>query len=114
MKISLAPATTALLLPSLMPAFAGTIYPTLPCRVFVDTDYTQIAEQCGTVGAIISPQVIPAGCKAAVILLLSIVRATNDLRPIQNKTQRKSTSQWQYAPGNRHELAGVDLVLRLT
>ena len=50
MKISLALATTALLLLSLMPALAGTIYPTLPCRVFVDTDYTQIAEQCGTVG----------------------------------------------------------------
>jgi len=50
MKISLALATTAPLLLSLMPARAGTIYPTLPCRVFVDTDYTQIAEQCGTVG----------------------------------------------------------------
>jgi len=50
MKISLALATTALLLLSLIFARAGTIYPTLPCRVFVDTDYTQIAEQCGTVG----------------------------------------------------------------
>jgi hypothetical protein len=50
MKISLALATTALLLLSLMPALAGTIYPTLPCRVFVDTDYTRIAQQCGTVG----------------------------------------------------------------
>jgi hypothetical protein len=50
MKISLALATTALLLLSLISARAGTIYPTLPCRVFVDTDYTQIAEQCGTVG----------------------------------------------------------------
>jgi hypothetical protein len=49
MKISLALATTAPLLLSLMPAFAGTIYPTLPCRVLIDTDYTQIAEQCGTV-----------------------------------------------------------------
>jgi hypothetical protein len=48
MKTSFALATTALLL-SLMPARAGTIYPTLPCRVFVDTDYIQIAEQCGTV-----------------------------------------------------------------
>ena len=50
MKISLALATTAPLLLSLMPARAGTIYPTLPCRVLIDTDYTQIAEQCGTVG----------------------------------------------------------------
>jgi hypothetical protein len=49
MKISLALATTALLLLSLMPARADTIYPTPLCRVFVDTDYTQIAEQCGTV-----------------------------------------------------------------
>ena len=49
MKISLALATAAALLLSLMPARAGTIYPTLPCRVFVDTAYTQIAEQCGTV-----------------------------------------------------------------
>ena len=50
MKVSRALATTALLLLSLMPARAGTVYPTLPCLVFVDTDYTQIAEQCGTVG----------------------------------------------------------------
>jgi len=39
----------ALLLLSLISARASTIYPTPPCRVFVDTDYTQIAEQCGTV-----------------------------------------------------------------
>jgi hypothetical protein len=50
MKISLAPATIAALLLSLVPASAKTIYPTQPCRVYVDTDYTQIAEQCGTVG----------------------------------------------------------------
>ena len=50
MKISFALVTTAILLLFQMPACAGTIYPTLPCRVFVDTDYTQIAEQCGTVG----------------------------------------------------------------
>ena len=49
MKISFALVTTATLLLFQMPACAGTIYPTLPCRVFVDTDYTQIAEQCGTV-----------------------------------------------------------------
>jgi hypothetical protein len=50
MKVSLAIFTTATLLLSLVPASAETIYPTLPCRAFVDTDYTQIAEQCGTVG----------------------------------------------------------------
>jgi hypothetical protein len=49
MKISFALATTATLLLSMIPARARTIYPILPCRVFVDTDYTQIAEQCGTV-----------------------------------------------------------------
>jgi hypothetical protein len=49
MRISLALVTTAILLLFQMPALAGTIYPTLPCRVFVDTDYTQIAQQCGTV-----------------------------------------------------------------
>jgi len=50
MKVSLAIVTTAMLLLSLVPASARTIYPTQPCRVYVDTDYTQIAEQCGTVG----------------------------------------------------------------
>jgi len=51
MKTSLAVATTATLLLFLVlaPARAYTIYPTSPCRVFVDTDYTQIAGQCGTV-----------------------------------------------------------------
>jgi len=49
MRISLALVTTAILLLLQMPALAGTIYPTLPCRVFVDTDYTQMAQQCGTV-----------------------------------------------------------------
>src|ERR1700737_4986150 len=50
---------------------------------------------CGAMrdgGAIVSPQVIPAGCKAAVILLLSVVRATNDPRPIR-KTRRKESRQ---------------------
>ncbi len=47
MKISLALATTAALLFSLAPAGAGTLYPVPPCRVFVDTDYTQIPGQCG-------------------------------------------------------------------
>jgi hypothetical protein len=50
MKVSLAIVTAAILLLSLVPASARTIYPTQPCRVYVDTDYTQIAEQCGTVG----------------------------------------------------------------
>ena len=50
MKVSLAIVTTATLLLSLVPASAKTISPTQPCRVYVDTDYTQIAEQCGTVG----------------------------------------------------------------
>jgi hypothetical protein len=55
MKTSLAVATTAAVLLLLLlllvpaPARAYTIYPTSPCRVFVDTDYTQIAGQCGTV-----------------------------------------------------------------
>jgi hypothetical protein len=49
MKISLALVTATLLI-SHVPSVAGTIYPRQPCRVYVDTDYTQIAEQCGTVG----------------------------------------------------------------
>ncbi len=49
MKISLALVTATLLI-SHAPSGAGTIYPRQPCRVYVDTDYTQIAEQCGTVG----------------------------------------------------------------
>ena len=49
MKISLALVTATLLI-SHVPSSAGTIYPRPPCRVYVDTDYTQIAEQCGTVG----------------------------------------------------------------
>jgi hypothetical protein len=50
MKISFALVTAATLLFSLVPARAGTIYPTLPCRVFDDTSFTQIPGQCGTVG----------------------------------------------------------------
>jgi hypothetical protein len=49
MKISLALVTATLLI-SHVPSGAGTIYPRQPCRVYVDTDYTQIAEQCGTIG----------------------------------------------------------------
>jgi hypothetical protein len=49
MKISFALVTTATLLLLQMPALAGTIYPIRPCRVYVDTAYIQIPEQCGTV-----------------------------------------------------------------
>jgi hypothetical protein len=49
MKIVCAMATAATLLFSLMPARADTIYPMRPCRVFVDTVYTQMPGQCGTV-----------------------------------------------------------------
>jgi len=48
MKISLALVAVTLLI-SHVPSSAGTIYPRQPCRVYLDTDYTQIAEQCGTV-----------------------------------------------------------------
>ncbi len=50
MRISFALATMATLLLGQVPALAATIYPTRPCRVYVDTDYTQIPGQCGTVG----------------------------------------------------------------
>ena len=49
MKVSLAIVTISTLLLSLVPASAKTIYPTQPCRVYVDTAYIQMAEQCGTV-----------------------------------------------------------------
>jgi hypothetical protein len=48
MRISAAIAATPTLLLALTPAHAAVLYPTLPCRVFVDTDYTQIPDQCGT------------------------------------------------------------------
>jgi hypothetical protein len=50
MKVFFAIVATATLLLSLVPATARTIYPTQPCRVYVDTDYIRITEQCGTVG----------------------------------------------------------------
>src|ERR1700737_659253 len=62
---------------------------------------------CGAMrdgGAIVSPQVIPAGCKAAVILLLSVVRATNDRRPIR-KTRRKESRQ---ASGSTRQETGMN------
>ena len=49
MKISLGLLVTALLLFSLVPVGAKTIYPTQRCRVYVDTAYTQIPGQCGTI-----------------------------------------------------------------
>jgi hypothetical protein len=49
MRISLALVTATLLI-SHVPCSAATIYPRQPCRVYVDTDYTRIAEQCGTIG----------------------------------------------------------------
>jgi hypothetical protein len=49
MKTSLAFATAAALLFSLVPAGAGTIYPIPPCRVYDDTVFIQIPDQCGTV-----------------------------------------------------------------
>src|ERR1700716_71790 len=58
MKISFALLTAATLLFFQMPAHARTIYPILPCRVFVDTDYTQIAEQCGTVRQFYPPRLV--------------------------------------------------------
>jgi hypothetical protein len=49
MKTSLAFATAAALLLSLVPAGAGTIYLIPPCRVYDDTAFIQIPDQCGTV-----------------------------------------------------------------
>jgi hypothetical protein len=49
MKTSLALAIAAALLLSLVPAGAGTIYPIQPCRVYDDTAFIQIRDQCGTV-----------------------------------------------------------------
>jgi hypothetical protein len=40
-----------MLLLALTPTRAEVLRPKLPCRVFVDTDYTQIPGQCGRCGA---------------------------------------------------------------
>ena len=48
MKISLSLITASLLLLSLVPVRAGTIYPRPPCRLYYDTGFTQIPSQCGT------------------------------------------------------------------
>jgi hypothetical protein len=49
MKISLGLLVTALFWFSIVPVDAQTIYPIQRCRVYVDTSYTQIPGQCGTV-----------------------------------------------------------------
>jgi hypothetical protein len=49
MKVSCALATAALLVLSVIPVRAQTIYPTQGCRVYDDTAFTQIPGQCGTV-----------------------------------------------------------------
>lgn len=49
MKISFALVITATLLLSQMPARASTIYPARWCRVYDDTAFIQIPDQCGTV-----------------------------------------------------------------
>lgn len=50
MKISFALVTTAALLFSSLPAGANTIYPMRPCRVYADTSFIQIPDQCGAAG----------------------------------------------------------------
>jgi hypothetical protein len=49
MRSACALATIGIISVTLLPVRADTIYPTLRCRVFADTAYTQIAEQCGTI-----------------------------------------------------------------
>jgi hypothetical protein len=49
MKVSCALATAALLVLSVIPVRAQTIYPTQGCRVYDDTAFIQIPGQCGTV-----------------------------------------------------------------
>jgi hypothetical protein len=49
MKAVYALATTALLVVSVMPVRAQTVYPTQRCRVCDDTAFIQIPGQCGTV-----------------------------------------------------------------
>jgi hypothetical protein len=49
MKVSCALAAAALLVLSVVPVRADVIYPTRWCRVYDDTAFTQIPDQCGTV-----------------------------------------------------------------
>jgi hypothetical protein len=48
MRVSAAIITASTILLSVTPAGAEVFYPTRPCRVYVDTPYTQIPGQCGT------------------------------------------------------------------
>jgi hypothetical protein len=60
-----------MILLSLLPVRADTVYPMLPCRVFVDGSYNI---DCGAMwdgGAFISPRVIRAGRNEAVVMLRS-------------------------------------------
>ena len=49
MKVYCALATTALLVLSVIPVRAQTIYPARGCRVYDDTPFIQIPVQCGTI-----------------------------------------------------------------
>ena len=49
MKVCCALAVAALLVLSVIPVGAQTIYPTQRCRVYDDTAFIQIPGQCGTV-----------------------------------------------------------------
>ncbi len=49
MKVCCALAAAALLLLSVIPVGAQTIYPTQRCRVYDDTAFIQFPGQCGTV-----------------------------------------------------------------
>jgi hypothetical protein len=49
MKVSCALAIAALLVLSVIPVRAQVIYPTQRCRVYDDTAFIQIPDQCGTV-----------------------------------------------------------------
>jgi hypothetical protein len=49
MKVSCALAAAALLTLSVIPLRAQVIYPTQGCRVYDDTAFIQIPDQCGTV-----------------------------------------------------------------
>ena len=49
MKVCCALAVAALLVLSAIPVDAQTIYPTQRCRVYDDTAFIQIPDQCGTV-----------------------------------------------------------------
>ena len=49
MKVSCALATAALLVLSVVPVRAEVLYPTQGCRVYDDTAFIRIPDQCGTV-----------------------------------------------------------------